>query len=164
MNQLFGRQIAITRCVYLRVFIFGLINLLVILTGAISNFFPVPMAEFYPGWSVVHADWTPVSVSASEWRSQGRFAMFGNVWNVWINVWLALAIFGLFGLTEDARNVYVRTFSIATRWPGRVFPRGSQSEILSLPSASQHEQMRSAEIKYVGVHSVPFPVGVLTLT
>ena len=164
MSQLFGRQIAITRCVYLRVFCFGLINLLVGFTVAIANFFPIPKPEFYPGWAAVHGNWTPISMSAADWRSQSQFVMFSNVWDVWINVWLALAIFGLFGLTEDARNVYVRAFSIATRWPGRVYPRGSQSEILTLPSVSQHGQRKSAEIKYVGIQSMPSPAEVLTLT
>ncbi|KZV66815.1 STE3-domain-containing protein [Peniophora sp. CONT] len=151
MNQLFGRQIAITRCVYLRVFCFGLINLMVCLTVAIANFFPFPQPEFYPGWSAVHANWTSVSISAADWHSKGRFVMFNNVWNVWVNVWLALAIFGLFGLTEDARKVYVRAYGTAIRWTRQLHPGHSQSEILALPppSTDQSGQIRSAYLKRV---------------
>ncbi|VDC06350.1 unnamed protein product [Peniophora sp. CBMAI 1063] len=144
MNQLFGRQITITRCVYLRVVCFGVINLLVCLTVAISNFFPIPTPEFYPGWSATHANWTAQSISTAEWHSQGSLTRWSNVWNVWINVWLALAIFGLFGLSGDARNAYVRAFSAVVPWVGArsLNPTrriGFQPGILVLPPVGENQ-------------------------
>lgn len=85
--------------------------------------------------------------------------MFNNVWNVWINVWLALAIFGLFGLTGDARKVYVRAYSTAIRRTRQLHPGHSQSEILALPppSTDQSGQIRSAYLKYVDLISSASP-------
>ena len=149
MNHLFGRQIAISRSVYLRVFALGMINFLSSVTASIVNFFPFPMPGFYPGWAVVHADWTPVAITAAEWRSQGPLVMFTNVWDVWINVWLGAAIFGLFGLTQEARETYVRAFRTATCWTGRLHKRGAQSEILRLASTLPSRSMDQADLKSV---------------
>ncbi|VDC06349.1 unnamed protein product [Peniophora sp. CBMAI 1063] len=147
MGHLFGRQIAIKRSVYLRIFALGMINFLTSITASIVNFFPFPMPVFYPGWAAVHADWTPVSISAAEWHSQGPLIVFTNVWDVWINAWLGFAIFGLFGLTREARQTYVRAFRIATRWTGRPRTRGSELTILRLPSTHPNRSMEQADLK-----------------
>ena len=131
MQRIFGSQSIISRSVYLRILSFGLI-LLMFCTVAAVNFFPLPN-KFYPGWSAVHKDWDPVSVTAEEWRTQGVFVFFTIVWYGWYNVFLAVVIFGLFGLTRDARAAYMRVFD-ALR-PRPLYRRRPQSELSTLPLA-----------------------------
>lgn len=66
---------------------------------------------FWPGWSVVHKDWSHVpTVSAYEWRSN-FWEAWAIEWSKWINVLLAVIFFLSFGVTEEARNHYRSIFS-----------------------------------------------------
>lgn len=134
IQRLFGSQSIISRSVYLRILSFGFI-LLMFCAVAVVNFFPLPH-EFYPGWSAVHKDWDPVSVTAEEWRTQGAFIFFTIVWYGWYNVFLAVVIFGLFGLTSDARAAYVRVYG-ALR-PRRLQRSRPQSGLSTLPLAYEN--------------------------
>ncbi|VDB86467.1 unnamed protein product [Peniophora sp. CBMAI 1063] len=118
MNRLFGRQMAISQSLYLRLLAFGFI-LILVSAAAFANVAPLP-TEFYPGWSVVHSDWTPLSVSTAEWQAGGSLTIFGVVWNGWIFVWLSTATFGLFGLTHDARATYMRVLRAVAGWPEKL--------------------------------------------
>ncbi|KZV65612.1 STE3-domain-containing protein [Peniophora sp. CONT] len=142
LQRLFGNQSIISRSVYLRIFSFGFILLLFCAAAAV-NFFPLPH-EFYPGWSVVHKDWDPVSVTAEEWRSQGVFVFFTIVWYGWYNVFLAVIIFGLFGLTHDARAAYMRVYdALRSRSLHR---RRPQSELSTLPLAYENRLSTLSDI------------------
>ncbi|VDC04515.1 unnamed protein product [Peniophora sp. CBMAI 1063] len=134
LQRLFGNQSIISHSVYLRILSFGFI-LLLFCTVAVVNFFPLP-DKFYPGWSAVHKDWDAVSVSAEEWRTEGTFVFFTIVWYGWYNVFLAVVIFGVFGLTRDARAAYMRVFdALRTRSLRRSRP---QSELSTLPLAYEN--------------------------
>lgn len=93
---------------------------------------------FYPGWDVVHADWTPLQYTRDEWRSSdwGTFTLY---FTLWANVVLSLAIFGLFGFTPEALDVYKRGLSKVSRRLGRT------------PSASQNPT--TSELVFRGGHT-----------
>lgn len=145
MDRLFGGQIAIPRSLYVRIFTLGVILLM---TSALAfvNCFPAP-TEFYAGWSAVHGNWTPVAVTAHEWHAQGSFVAFTVIWNEWINVWLAVALFGLFGLTRDTRAMYVQAIKAVISLPRKTLQslRRTQSGVLSvsLPPSTEKSSMTS---------------------
>ncbi|VDB93577.1 unnamed protein product [Peniophora sp. CBMAI 1063] len=58
---------------------------------------------FYPGWSVVHDYWEPLSVPYSELQAIGSYAVALQYITFWASPTSAFAIFGLFGLTVEAR-------------------------------------------------------------
>lgn len=84
---------------------------------------------FYPGWNVVHAHWTPLQATRDEWRSSG-WGTFTLYFTLWANVVMSFAIFGLFGFTPEALNVYRRGLSSVTRRFGRT-PNASQNPVRS---------------------------------
>ena len=84
---------------------------------------------FYPGWNVVHADWTPLTATREEWRASG-WGTFTLYFTLWANVILAIAIFGLFGFTPEALDVYRRGLSSVSRRFGRT-PNTSQNPVTS---------------------------------
>ena len=62
---------------------------------------------FYPGWSYVHSGWTPVGFSYAD-QEAGTFTIAATYFTNWSSPVLAFAIFGLFGLTQEARDAYWR--------------------------------------------------------
>ncbi|VDB95958.1 unnamed protein product [Peniophora sp. CBMAI 1063] len=105
MSHLFVSHTSITPSLYIRILAFGLI--LLIDSGIfIGNLFPPPTG-FYPGWNVVHGNWSPEAIPAAEWQTQsvGRLTV---VWNGWINVWLAAIVFGLFVVSRSQTHVMSR--------------------------------------------------------
>ena len=66
--------------------------------------------QFYPGWDAVHASFAPV---ASTWADLEAAvpATFAQLYLSWYSSpVVAVAIFALFGLTEEARATYWRGF------------------------------------------------------
>ncbi|KZV65777.1 fungal pheromone STE3G-protein-coupled receptor [Peniophora sp. CONT] len=104
-----------TRTNYIRVLILASIDLLLTLPIGIVNIvlgitswrhnFPLP---FYWGWTFLHSDWEPLSVSYAEFKASGsaNFALY--FFNKWTSPVLAFTIFGLFGVTSEARASYWR--------------------------------------------------------
>ncbi|VDC00506.1 unnamed protein product [Peniophora sp. CBMAI 1063] len=61
----------------------------------------------YTGWATVHNNWEPVSWSYAYWKSEaGPFNIAHAYFSYWTSPILAFAIFGLFGLTTEARASY----------------------------------------------------------
>lgn len=69
---------------------------------------------FYQGWKAIHLYWEPVLVPKSVW-STDKWNIFSIHWNEWVNPFLALVFFSLFGLTSDARKGYRRFFRFLGR-------------------------------------------------
>lgn len=65
--------------------------------------------RFWPGWSTIHSDWSPVLVPKSEWSSD-PFSVWAVTWDKYLNSLNALIFFLLFGLTKEARSRYTRLF------------------------------------------------------
>lgn len=72
--------------------------------GGQSGQFP-----FWPGWSYIHSDWAPATVSALAWRAD-FWTSFNTHYAEWASVPMAIAFFLLFGLAEKARECSARTF------------------------------------------------------
>ena len=89
---------------------------------------------FYPGWRLVHSDWTPISVPESIWKT-----LFWNVfnirWNQWINVFYGVLFFLLFGVTTEARESYKRVFWAAANRFGYTRPVQARASNIVFQSA-----------------------------
>ena len=58
---------------------------------------------FYRGWTAVHTNWDPVSLSYEEVLGEGISSVAHFYFVQWRSPILAFAIFGLFGVTKVAR-------------------------------------------------------------
>lgn len=64
--------------------------------------------DFWPGWTLAHADWSEiVQVPSDLWQSV-FWVNFTIRWDEWINTAFALVFFLLFGFTHEARAGYRR--------------------------------------------------------
>ncbi|KZV72031.1 fungal pheromone STE3G-protein-coupled receptor [Peniophora sp. CONT] len=72
---------------------------------------------FYRGWKTVHSDWTPQSITYVELKSAREYNAVAWVYIAyWTSPMLAFAIFGLFGLTQQARETYWRALRTVAAW------------------------------------------------
>ena len=74
---------------------------------------------FYRGWTAVHADWEPVSVSYEELMEEGTSTVAQVYFSYWSSPILAFVIFGLFGVTKEARASYWRAIRPILGWFSR---------------------------------------------
>ncbi|KZV71170.1 fungal pheromone STE3G-protein-coupled receptor [Peniophora sp. CONT] len=77
------------------------------------RFFP-----FYPGWTFLHTDWEPIRSSYSELQAGGSAYFAQYYFANWTSPVLAFAIFGLFGVTTEARASYWRIICTVGGWFG----------------------------------------------
>jgi hypothetical protein len=103
----------VNRSRYLRVLAIGLFDILLTLpfgvAGVVQNahgFGPGESLMLYGGWTALHADWTPLSFAYADLVADGTWSVFGLYFTHWTSPVLGLAIFALFGLTQDARATY----------------------------------------------------------
>lgn len=106
---------------FFRMFAFGcfdsFITLPISITSLVANIARTgPSFVFYKGWTYNHSDWEPVLYPKSMWSTK-KWSVFSLYWGEWINPFLALVFFVLFGLTPEARKGYRRLF----RFLGRPF-------------------------------------------
>ncbi|VDC07998.1 unnamed protein product [Peniophora sp. CBMAI 1063] len=116
----------------------------------VKELLDVGVFPFYPGWSVVHNYWEPLSVPYSELQAIGSYAIALQYITYWASPTLAFAIFGLFGLTVEARTSYSRLVEMIAgrfqwRRSSRAVMRGVSSTTSMDPSAdvdeSSHETL-----------------------
>ena len=104
---------SISRFNYYRVLLLGAFDILVTLPvgiiGLISSYTVAGKLELYTGWTTTHASWDPQAMPISFWRSPWQYNL--SVRSIeWTPVFLAFVFFLLFGLTEEAKCTYSRTF------------------------------------------------------
>ena len=103
---------ALSRADYFRIFALASIDIVLTLPINISTLAlslslaldvgPIP---FYPGWTFSHSSWAPISTSYTELQSDTPdLVLF--YFTGWISPVLGFVIFGLFGLTAEARALY----------------------------------------------------------
>ncbi|VDC00187.1 unnamed protein product, partial [Peniophora sp. CBMAI 1063] len=110
---------SITRTNYIRILALASIDVLVTLPlGAISlALFLIPATRndgdieasnitFYPGWHFLHTNWGPTGSTYDEIKAAGNLRLQQLYFSYWTGPLLAFVIFGLFGLTPDARATY----------------------------------------------------------
>ncbi|KZV68508.1 STE3-domain-containing protein [Peniophora sp. CONT] len=73
---------------------------------------------FYWGWANIHRNWEPISTSYTEFQASGTAALAQDYFARWSSLVLAFSIFGLFGLTSEARASYLRIICTMGGWVG----------------------------------------------
>ena len=118
---------------YFRLLILGCVDAIVLFPAQTLNFVidlqgirQSGDAGFYPGWTLVHSDWAPVSVPENAWNISIWFA-FSVRWSQWINPFFGLLFFLLFGVTTEARESYKRMFWAAANCFGYTPPVQTRS-------------------------------------
>ncbi|KZV65150.1 STE3-domain-containing protein [Peniophora sp. CONT] len=124
---------SVSRTSYLRIFILasidilltlpvGIVTLTLDITAALSPGFPF---SFYPGWTFVHSNWEPVGIPYADIQADGTVQLALIYFSQWTSPVLAFAIFGLFGVTSEARTSYWRIVCTVGGWFGwKPTPRG----------------------------------------
>lgn len=87
-----------------------------------------PLFSFYQGWTIIHSGLEPSFIPKSAW-STIKLGVFSVHWDEWINPFLALVFFALFGLTPKARKGYCNLFRFL-RIPIAVSQSNSTEEVL----------------------------------
>lgn len=128
---------------------FGIVSLTLKLTSASEQEGSFPV---YPGWSVLHEDWDPVTVSYAQLQSFGTFTMAASYFTIWTSPALTFVIFAFFGLNSEARASYRRLIVTIGNWvgwkPTRV--RNAQSTLGTIEfGAGPQELSTDAETGYV---------------
>ncbi|KZV74015.1 fungal pheromone STE3G-protein-coupled receptor, partial [Peniophora sp. CONT] len=80
----------------------GIVSVVLAVTQSLS-FNGLP---FYSGWTFVHTDWEPESMPYSVLVTFGTSNIAKLYFNRWASPVLAFVVFGLFGVTSDARASY----------------------------------------------------------
>ena len=93
---------------------FGIVNLVLNVTSTLEQ----AETPFYSGWTSVHTNWGPLSVSYAAMKAAPGSAFATYYFNRWQSPILAFAIFGLLGLTKGARASYWRTICTIAGWFG----------------------------------------------
>ena len=73
---------------------------------------------FYSGWTYDHSNWEPLGVSYEEMVAKGTSVISRQYFTQWTSPFLAFIIFGLFGITSEARASYWRIICSIGGWFG----------------------------------------------
>ena len=103
---------------------------------------------FYGSWTAVHADWEPVSVSHEQHIELGTSAVAQNYFAQWTSPVLAFVIFGLFGVTQEARASYWRAIRTVLGWFGYTptLRSGAAPSSLQVMEFSELQQSTSVDL------------------
>ncbi|KZV65954.1 fungal pheromone STE3G-protein-coupled receptor [Peniophora sp. CONT] len=126
INHFLQSNNSVSRTNYIRIFVLASIDVVLTLplgivatvlsvTDALSDGFGLP---FYLGWTYDHTDWEPTSFSYQSVVAEGASSLGGQYFSQWSSPVLAFAIFGLFGVTSEARASYLRTVYTICGWFG----------------------------------------------
>ena len=120
-----SRRDSVSRTNYLRILALASIDVLVtlpigimslvlnVLAGVTQDYLP-----FYAGWTDLHTDWDPISSDSSDLRKSKTSIIVQFYFAAWSSPVLAFVIFGLFGLTKEARASYWRIVCTVGGWLG----------------------------------------------
>ncbi|VDC07961.1 unnamed protein product [Peniophora sp. CBMAI 1063] len=125
INRFLRSNGSVTRTNYLRILALASIDILLTLPIGIVNIalsvssnIAQGSFSFYPGWNKVHGDWTPIVFTYAELKGFGPSTLAEFYFAYWTSPVLAFAIFGLFGVTAEARASYWHIIQIAGGWVG----------------------------------------------
>lgn len=119
-------NISVSRINYIRILVLasidiiltlpiGIVNIVLVVRDSQSFYGYLPL---YPGWTYDHTDWEPESFSPARLEAQGSLVTVQEYFGQWSPPVLAFAIFGLFGVTSEARASYYRVFCTVCGWLG----------------------------------------------
>ncbi|VDB95836.1 unnamed protein product [Peniophora sp. CBMAI 1063] len=126
INNFLRSNASVSRTNYMRILVLasidlwltlpiGIVKIVLEVTYALS---PPKYFPFYPGWHHLHSEWGPVSVTYAEQQSDGTADLAQSYFSHWSTNIIAFAIFGLFGLTSEARASYWRIVCTIGGWFG----------------------------------------------
>ncbi|KZV69825.1 hypothetical protein PENSPDRAFT_652092 [Peniophora sp. CONT] len=128
---------SVTRTNYFRILVLASLDILLTLPiGIVSITLDVVQSlsvdefPFYPGWTFLHTDWEPFGVSYTELQADGTASLAEKYFGQWTSPILAFVIFGLFGVTPEARASYWRIISTIGGWVGwKPTPRSRNGQV-----------------------------------
>ena len=127
LNSFLRSNSSVSRTNYLRVLALASIDIALTLpNGIVGVVLTISSAlgqnglPFYWGWHIIHHNgyWKPGSVSHAQIAAGGTAELAQFYFAQWTTPVLAFAIFGLFGVTAEARDSYLRIIHIIVRWLG----------------------------------------------
>ncbi|VDC04644.1 unnamed protein product [Peniophora sp. CBMAI 1063] len=175
-SRLLDSHHSISRANHLRMFTFASLDLLLTLPSSITNLvlFITSISSrgpqvFYPGWTFDHTEWAPVGFSYLELMATGPLGVAQLYFNQWTAPILAFAIFGLFGVTSEARASYQLAiyavgdcFGWKTPWrahEGLSIPGDIESQVPPLDTLVDPE-LRSRAVDSTPDNSLEWPVDI----
>ena len=126
VNDFLQSNDSVSRTNYFRILALASIDILLTLPFGIatialtvsSELSPPSGLPFYRGWTYDHTEWEPVGISYAEAVAFGKSNMAEFYFTHWTSPILAFAIFGLFGVTAEARASYWRVICTICGWFG----------------------------------------------
>ena len=106
--------------------------------------------SWYSGWTAVHSDWEPEGISYTDQTASGASYMAAGYLNYWSSPILAFVIFGLFGITSEARASYwdvLRAFHSWLGWGAKIHANLPPDDLAF--SVRPQNLSSVAEIEYV---------------
>ncbi|VDC02197.1 unnamed protein product [Peniophora sp. CBMAI 1063] len=126
VNQFLHSNGSVSRTNYFRIIVLASTHILVTLPIGIATISLTVMDQltefgylpFDAGWSYDHDDWQPESDTYADVLADGTLHVVQFYFIEWMSPILALAIFGLFGATSEARTSYWRVICRVGHWFG----------------------------------------------
>ncbi|KZV69111.1 STE3-domain-containing protein [Peniophora sp. CONT] len=116
---------SVSRTNYLRILVLASIDILLTLPiGIVTITLTIVKARsfnlfsFYHGWTHIHTDWEPEGISYALLQAGGTASLAQNYFSLWTSPVLAFAIFGLFGVTPEARASHWHIICTIGGWFG----------------------------------------------
>ncbi|KZV63984.1 STE3-domain-containing protein [Peniophora sp. CONT] len=113
---------SVSRTNYFRILALASVDIILTLPIGIANIVLVVVQSgpfpFYLGWDVDHTEWEPQGLSYAEIVAQGTSTLAQVYFAQWTSPFLAFVIFGLFGVTSEARVSYWRIICTIGGWLG----------------------------------------------
>lgn len=142
---------------YLRILILASIDILLTLPIGIVNIVlkiisavEASALPLYPGWSSLHNNWDPVAFSYARVKMGGTAGLVQFYFSHWTSPVLAFAIFGLFGLTTEARMSYwnvIRAFSSWFGWKPSVSAQGGREPLGEIEFGTWPQEMSALDVE-----------------
>ena len=165
INRFLQSNNSVSRSHYMRILSLASIDVVITLPVGIANIVlnvaqslsRGPMT-FYYGWIYDHTDWEPVGYSYAETVASGTSIVAQTYFTQWTSPILAFVIFGLFGVTSEARASYWRIICTFCSWFGwrpklHTKRRASPLGEIEFGARSQRDTSYSLDIECVRVLS-----------
>ena len=125
INRFLRSNNSVSRNNYMRILALASIDVMLTLPVGIANIvldvvqsLSEDTLTFYPGRTYDHTDWEPVGVSYAQAVALGTSTVAQTYFIQWSSPFLAFVIFGLFGVTSEARASYWRIICTVCGWFG----------------------------------------------
>ncbi|KZV71825.1 STE3-domain-containing protein [Peniophora sp. CONT] len=126
VNNFLRSNDSVSRTNYIRILLLASIDVVLTLPVGVAYIAlnilvalePSNSMPFYPGWYHIHSVWSPKTMTYAELGARGTSSVVLQYFQHWTSPVLAFAIFGLFGVTAEARSSYRRVFCTVAGWFG----------------------------------------------